>query len=204
VNPRRVVLVHGIWNMRVWLQPLASRLRVAGFEPEIFPYASVFGASEPAVNRLREWLAREPCGVVGHSLGGLIALEALRAQPELPVTRVVCLGSPLHGSGTAKAMAARGWSAPILGRNAPLLQRGLTRWDGAAQVGMIAGCVPRGLGRLFTKMDGESDGTVTVAETRLPGLADHCIVAASHSGLVFSPAAAAQAAHFLEHGRFGH
>lgn len=204
MSTRRVVLVHGIWNMRVWLQPLASRLRAAGFEPEIFPYASVFGGSEPAIARLCDRLAHAPCGVVGHSLGGLIALEALRAQPQLPVARVVCLGSPLHGSGAAKAMAARGWSAPILGRNAPLLQRGLTRWDGAAQVGMVAGCVPRGLGRLFTRMDGESDGTVTVAETRLPGLADHCIVAASHSGLVLSPEAATQAAHFLEHGRFVH
>ena len=41
-----------------------------------------------------------PVALVGHSLGGLVALEALRRQPDLPVSRVVCLGSPLRGSGT--------------------------------------------------------------------------------------------------------
>ncbi|MNO04758.1 hypothetical protein D3C81_2258900 [compost metagenome] len=39
-------------------------------------------------------------------------------------------------------------------------------------------------------------------ETQLPGLADHCVVAASHSGLVFSPEAARQTAAFLRDGRF--
>jgi len=67
---------------------------------------------------------------------------------------------------------------------------------------MVAGNVPRGLGRLFARFDGESDGTVGLDETRLPGLAAHCIVPASHTGLVFSAAAARQAAHFLRDGRF--
>lgn len=202
MNTRRVVLVHGIWNMGAWLQMLAARLRNNGFEPEIFTYASVFGGPDAAVARLRESLARSPCMVVGHSLGGLIALEALRLQPDLPVSRVVCLGSPLHGSVAARAVAARGWTAPALGRSAQLLQSGLPGWDGRAQVGMVAGRIAHGLGRLFARFDGDSDGTVTVDETRFPGLADHCVVASSHSGLVFSAEAAAQAAHFLHHGRF--
>ncbi|HZV37578.1 MAG TPA: alpha/beta hydrolase, partial [Pseudoxanthomonas sp.] len=45
---------------------------------------------------------------------------------------------------------------------------------------------------------------VALAETRLPGIADHCEVACSHTGLAFSAAAAAQAAHFLREGRFRH
>jgi hypothetical protein len=71
-------------------------------------------------------------------------------------------------------------------------------------VGMIAGCVPRGLGGLFAGFRGDHDGTVAVAETRVPGLADHVVVRASHSGLLFSDAVARQAAHFLRHGRFDH
>ena len=69
---------------------------------------------------------------------------------------------------------------------------------------MIAGNVPHGLGALFARFDERHDGTVAVAETRLPGLADHCVVAASHSGLVFSAEAARQALAFLEDGRFRH
>ena len=55
---------------------------------------------------------------------------------------------------------------------------------------------------LLAHFDGEHDGSVAVAETRLPGLADHVVVRASHSGLLFSDAAVRQAAAFLRSGRF--
>ena len=60
-----------------------------------FGYSSVFGGPDVAVPQLLERLADAgPLSLVGHSLGGLLALEALRRNPELPVQRVVCLGSP--------------------------------------------------------------------------------------------------------------
>ena len=67
---------------------------------------------------------------------------------------------------------------------------------------MIAGRVPIGLGAMLAQMDGEHDGTVAVAETQLPGLADHCVVETSHTGLLLSSDAAQQVVHFLQHGRF--
>ncbi|NDK38109.1 alpha/beta hydrolase [Pseudoxanthomonas gei] len=200
---QRVLLLHGIWNAKAWLGPLARRLRAEGLEVEVFGYPSVLGGPDVAVplliKRLRD---SEPVTLLGHSLGGLVALEALQREPALPVTRVVCLGSPLRGSDAARSLAARRWISPALGRSAGLLQRGFERWEGQPQVGAIAGNVPHGLGRHFARFQGESDGTVSLEETRLPGLADHCVVAASHSGLVFSAEAARQAAHFLGHGRF--
>ena len=200
---RRVLLVHGIWNAKSWLAPLAARLRAEGFAAQVFGYASVFGGPEQALPRLIERLRAQPVdALVGHSLGGVLALEALRHAPGLPVRRVVCLGSPLQGSATARELAAHAWGAPLLGRSAGLLARGLQAWDGAAEVGMVAGNVPKGLGRLLRRFDGPSDGTVALAETRLPGLADHCEVACSHTGLALSPIAAAQVAHFLRTGRF--
>ncbi|MET0582972.1 MAG: alpha/beta fold hydrolase [Pseudoxanthomonas sp.] len=199
----RVLLLHGIWNAKAWLAPLARRLRAEGFEVEVFGYPSVFGGPDIAVPRLIDRLrGGEPVAVLGHSLGGLIALEALQREPNLPVTRVVCLGSPLRGSDAARGLAGRPWTSPALGRSAGLLQRGFERWDGTPSVGMVAGNVPHGLGRHFARFEGESDGTVSLEETRLPGLADHCVVASSHSGLVFSADAARQATHFLNHGRF--
>lgn len=132
-----------------------------------------------------------------------MALQALQQAPELPVQRVVCLGSPLCGSAAARGLARRGghWA---MGRSAALLQRGFTHWDGAAQVGQIAGCVPRGLGHWLAPLQAGSDGTVGLDETRLPGLHDHCVVQASHSGLLRSPAAARQVLAFLRDGRFVH
>ena len=115
---------------------------------------------------------------------------------------MVCLGSPLCGSGAARDLGRRAWTAPVLGRSGTLLQAGCAPWQGAVPVGMVAGNVARGIGRLITRFEGASDGTVGLEETRLPGLAAHCVVPASHTGLVFSADAARQAAYFLREGRF--
>lgn len=198
----RVLLIHGLWNSRHWLAPMAWRLRAGGCQVRIFGYASVFGGAEAALPSLVDRLARGGFdGIVGHSLGGLLALQALRREPGLPVRRVVCLGSPLRGSAVARGMAAHrsGW---LLGRSAGWLHEGLPAWEGRAEVGVIAGCVAHGLGRLFARLEEASDGTVALAETRLPGVRDHCVVQASHSGLVLSAEAARQAMCFLREGRF--
>jgi len=199
-----VLLIHGIWNLRMWLLPLAWRLREAGFEADIFGYSSIFATPETAISHLAARLRRNSTEIalIGHSLGGLIALETLRQHPELPVSKVVCLGSPLQGSTTAQAFIQRGWGTCTLGRSAALLQSGSPPWQGRAQVGMVAGNIPRGFGRLLANLPDPSDGTVTIAETRLPGLADHCIVSASHSSLVLSAEAARQSVHFLRQGCF--
>ena len=59
----------------------------------------------------------------------------------------------------------------------------------------------RFLGQAF---DGPHDGTVSVAETRVPGLADHVVVRASHSGLLFSDEVVRQVAGFLRGDGFEH
>ena len=73
---------------------------------------------------------------------------------------------------------------------------------GAARVGVIAGSMGFGLGRLFADLDADHDGTVLVEETRLPGAKDHIVVGTSHTGMLFSGEVAEQAAHFLQHGAF--
>ena len=199
----RVLLVHGLLNASWWLLPLALRLRKQGFVTELFDYSSLREGPQRALPRLIERLhAQPPNALVGHSLGGLMVLEALRHAPLLPIKRVVCLGSPLLGSQIARTLAAHGWGRPFLGRSATLLQQGLVQWEGAAAVGLVAGNVARGLGHMFVRFDGGSDGTVAIAETLLPGLADHCVVRSSHTGLVLSRDAARQTGHFLHHGQF--
>lgn len=200
----KVLLVHGLWNSRHWLAPLAWRLRRAGFDPELFGYASLFAGAEAAMPRLAERIAASGCqGVVGHSLGGLLALETLQHWPAPAVTRVVCLGSPLLGSATAGDLHGFG-AALALGRSAPMLHRGVQPWPAQPAVGMIAGNVAHGFGRWFARLEGASDGTVAVAETRWPGLSDHCELPVGHSGLLLSAAASTQVAHFLREGRFVH
>src|SRR6202008_200074 len=93
-------------------------------------------------------------------------------HPSLPVQRVVCLGSPLRGSRAVQGMRQRAWAAATLGLAADLLERGFDEWKGPAELGVIAGTVPRGLGHVFGGFSGEHDGSVAVAATPPPGLAE--------------------------------
>jgi hypothetical protein len=142
--------------------------------------------------------------LVGHSLGGLLALRACLDADELPPGRIVCLGSPLKGSAAARAFA-RLWSGgeALLGHNRELLELGLEAWKGPREVGVIAGCMPIGLGAMLSPITGEHDGTVAVEETIVPGLAGHCVVETSHTGLLFSAEVARLTANFLREGSFG-
>ncbi|SDY64508.1 Alpha/beta hydrolase family protein [Lysobacter sp. yr284] len=196
-------MLHGIWMPGVSMAWLGARLTAAGFQPETFAYAGAGAGPDAVVPKLVESLRRAPAHVLAHSLGGLVTLRALQQHPELPVRRVVCLGSPLLGSSAADGLARHAWSAPVLGRAAGLLLEGCPPWQGQAQVGLIAGRTPHGLGRWFGRFEGDSDGTVAVAETRLAGLAAHAVIPASHSGLLFSAQAARMAEAFFRRGRFG-
>ena len=200
---RRVILLHGIWMVGATMRPLAKRLRAQGFVPEILGYRSITGGVDTAAGRL---LARlrvgDPAHVVGHSLGGLVALRALQADPDVPVGRVLCLGSPLCGSGAAAGLARHRLSAAWFGRSRDVLLEGSTAWPERVEVGVIAGDAPYGLGRFFGRFEGEHDGAVAVEETRCPGLADHLVVHASHMGMLLSAQVAEQAGRFLGAGRF--
>ncbi|TWI14127.1 esterase/lipase family protein [Aerolutibacter ruishenii] len=198
---RRVLLLPGLWMPRASMRWHAHRLRKAGYVPHLFGYAPVTRGPDAVIPALAEAM-RAPGDVVAHSLGGLLALRTLQHHPDLPVGRVVCLGSPLAGSAAATGLASRALGAACLGRSADLLRTGCPAWRGQAQVGVVAGEQPLGLGQFFGRFPGPNDGTVAVAETCLPGLADHAVIPTSHSGLLFSEVAAQLALSFLGGGRF--
>jgi hypothetical protein len=102
----------------------------------------------------------------------------------------------------ARGIAGVPGGAYIIGKHLDILRTGLERWDGRQEVGSIAGRLPIGLGFAIGALSSPHDGTVSVAETELPGLTDHCVVPATHTGLLFSAEAAEQAIAFLRHGRF--
>lgn len=197
----RVLLLHGLWMPGASMLRLAGRLRAQGFVPTIHAYPGARGGPDAVLPALRARL-RDAEAVVAHSLGGLMTLTALAEADDAPVARVVCLGSPLAGSAAAAGLSRHAFTAWTLGRASQLLQRGVGSWRGNAQVGVIAGRNPRGLGQVFGRLAGPHDGTVAVSETRLDGLADHTVIASSHTGLVYSAEAARLVVHFLRNGRF--
>jgi pimeloyl-ACP methyl ester carboxylesterase len=140
--------------------------------------------------------------LVGHSLGGIVALEATRRTRDLPRGHIVCLGPPLKGSSVARLLAHFPGGRWILGSNRNVLVDGVERWDGSRPVGVVAGQMPFGLGVTIGALTAPHDGTVAVEETKLGGLADHCTVDATHTGLLFSSDVADLTVGFLRDGRF--
>ncbi len=203
---RRILLVHGLWMRSFSMRWLANRLRGQGFETELFGYYSLLQDTDAVVARLANVLAQHPgTNVVAHSLGGLLSLRAAEQVGVERIGRLVCLGSPLAGSQAAASIVSKiPAGASIVGHNRALLAAGIGQIPAGLQVGAIAGCVPRGLGGVLAHFACEHDGTVAIPETRVPGLADHTVVHASHSGLLFSEAAARRATEFLREGRFEH
>ncbi len=206
--PALVILVHGLWMSSFELFLIRRRLQADGSLRAVpFTYPTLVGSMSDHVRRLIECARAqqtERLHFVGHSLGGLVILRALEVTADLPPGRAVLLGSPLQGSRTAQSFARLPFGRALLG--GAIVQECIDwaprEWSGRREVGVIAGSMGLGVGRLLAKLEGEHDGTVMIEETRLPGAKDHLVVATSHTGLVWSAEVAAQTRHFLEHGTF--
>lgn len=204
-----VLLVHGLWMSGFELGVLKHRLESEGpFRATAFSYPSVSGSMADHVRSLIDFARAQRCEqlhFVGHSLGGLVILKALQLTDDLPPGRAVLLGTPCQGSRAATGVAR--WvpfGKAILGAavNEEIIECAPREWSGHREVGVIAGSMGLGLGRLFANLSTDHDGTVLVEETKLPGAKDHVVVSTSHTGMLFSAEVAAQAAHFLRTGGF--
>jgi pimeloyl-ACP methyl ester carboxylesterase len=167
--------------------------------------AGIAGNAHALARRLRR-LRTDTLHLVGHSLGGLIICRMFEELGEgfVPPGRVVLLGSPVRGSRAAQNLAAWRLGRFILGRTAHegLLVGHDRVWPHKRELGVIAGTLSVGLGRIVNTHPGSSDGTVYVDETLIPGVKEHLTMRVSHTGLAFSAAVAAQTAAFLRNGRF--
>lgn len=199
-----VVLLHGLWMNGLALASFARRLREHDFTVHVVDYRSTTHGPAGAIESVRAKLAElgeRRVHVVGHSLGGVVAIEALRGSAQ-PRGRAVAIGSPLRGSRSAQRLGAWPLGQWLTGAAHDLLCRGVEPWCDALEVGVIAGRVPLGLGTIMGNLPHPNDGTVTVEETKLDGIRDHVVVASTHTGLVYSDEVAALVARFLREGRF--
>ena len=186
---------------------LRDRLAKAGFAPEVFRYPSMHStlADVTAALAARMRAHAGTVHLVGHSLGGVVVLETLEREAELPPGRIVLLGSPVQGSRSARSIAAWSIGPQLLGglAVAELARQRDRRWALPRELGLIAGCRSAGLGRLFSNLPAPNDGTVCVDETRLPGATGHLVLDVSHTGMLLSPVVVDSIAGFLNRGQFG-
>lgn len=148
-----------------------------------------------------------PVHFVGHSMGGLLARVYLaRHRPER-LGRVVMLGTPNGGSEIADRLKNISAYRAFFG---PAGQQLGTQRDSAIAalfppvdypVGIVAG--DRSIDPLASAfLPKPHDGRVSVANTRLDGMADHVVIATAHPWLMRNSVAIEQTIAFLRDGKF--
>ncbi|MCC7463961.1 MAG: alpha/beta hydrolase [Gammaproteobacteria bacterium] len=204
-----VVYGHGLWLSG--REAVLLRRRIGserGCRWVTFGYSSLRESLADITQRLAacvRGVAAARVHLVGHSLGGLVILRCVERCHDLPPGRVVFLGTPAVASAAARRVArlriGRAVMGPVVA--AELLRDHARCWGVDRELGLIAGSRSRGAGRLVTDFTGANDGTVAVAETRLPGATAHLTLPVSHIGMLLSARVAREVGSFLEHGRFG-
>ncbi len=203
---RDVILVHGLWVPAMVMTPLAARLQAAGYRCHLFSYPGRERPLQAHAERLAR-TARDvgPAHFVGHSLGGLVVLEALLRHPETLAVRAVLLGTPARGNFAGRRLAQHGWGRWFLGASEPLWREGrAAHWTRAEPLGVVAGTVAIGLGRLFGALPGPNDGVVRVEETEVEGMRERIVLPVGHSAMLLSARVAAQVLGFVRDARFSH
>jgi pimeloyl-ACP methyl ester carboxylesterase len=212
-----IVYVHGLW-LRGHEATLLRRRLAAMLDATVvsFSYPSVRRSVADNAAALWRYLTSIPADrlhLVAHSMGGLVILRMFDdvtagggGGRTLPPGRIVFMGSPVRGSHSAARLVRfpLGVGSRLLGLTAGevLVTPRERRWSGVRDLGVIAGDLAVGAGRLLGPMPGPNDGTVLVRETDLPGATAQVRLRVSHSGMPFSGTVARQVAAFLRDGRF--
>lgn len=199
-------MFHGLGRTRIGMQLLAHRLRRGGFAAACVPYRSRHLSLAEAIDfaaRAVERLAQrwDVVHMVGHSLGGVLAAAVLAGRPDLPLGRVVMIGSPMRGSALAawclRVPPVRAVLGPVL-EDLAVRKGPLTSSD---RIGAIAGTAGnRFIGRRVG-LAGLHDGKVTL-RSAWAGAGHRAAVPVGHAMLPFSREVARLTAGFLRDGAF--
>lgn len=203
---REVVLAPGLWMPGAAMALLATRLATRGYTVHVFSYRgrSPFEANVERLARFaRESLDGRPAHFVGHSLGGVLALDMLNRHPEVQPGAVVLLGAPVRGCLAGRRLGGAPIGRWMMGACGPLWEERAARWTRGVPLGVVAGTLPMGLGRALGGLPGINDGVVCVEETTVEGMAERALVRQGHSMLILSGRVGELVDRFLASGRFG-
>lgn len=211
--PEGVLLLHGLARRAASLARMEHALRAGGFATLNLDYpsrkaglgelAGIIGPPAAAFAARTRTLH-----VVTHSMGGLLARAWLNGGRPANLGRVVMLGPPNGGSEVADRLHALRAYRRIFG---PAGAQLTTRPDESLRgllgpvdypLGIIAG--DRTLYPLesWLMLPGPDDGRVTVARTRVAGMADHITLHTSHGLMMRNPAVIGETLRFLRTGGF--
>ncbi len=215
-----VVLLHGLGRSRQSFCKLKQALILNGFTPIDVGYPSTRASVSAHADGVDALLAKlgfelsntHALSFVTHSLGGLVVRSLLdgdllekRWRGRFQVKRLVMLAPPSTGASLAEALQHQFWFRFLLGPSAQELPP-----EQAAVIplprrpfGVIAGIRGDQQGDGWNPMlDGEDDGIVRLAETRLPGMSDFMVVNSLHTFVMNEPKVLEAVPYFLSTGKF--
>ena len=213
-NKECVILLHGLARSKTSMRPiehaLQNRFQVynQGYPSRRHDIKTLANmAIEPA---LEACIDAPKIHFVTHSLGGILLREFLSTRTISNIGHVVMLGPPNQGSelvdyfqssnlGRWLFNNANGPAGEQLGTQGKSHPRTL----GAVNfsLGVIAG--NKSYNPIFSRViDGEDDGKVSVASSKVDGMADHIVLPTSHTFMMRNRDVIDQIEHFLANGKF--
>jgi hypothetical protein len=206
-----VVLLHGLGRSEASLFLLEEALKAEGY----LVVNRTYPTTEISIDGLLAYVSAAvgECGdarvnFVTHSLGGIVARGWVKQNQPADLGRVVMLAPPNHGSEVVDELGRLAAFQMLTGPAGGELRTGP---DGVPEqlgpvtfeLGVIAG--DQSINPLFSALiPGADDGAVSVESTRIDGMADHIVVAATHTMMMNNPVVIAQVVSFLQTGRFDH
>lgn len=192
-----VFILHGLGANRLVMSLLAIRMRRRGYHVVNWGYGSTRRTVESHAERLCADLARydydppvERIHLVVHSMGSIVARQALLTCSPAKLGRVVMLAPPNRGSRVATL------AAPYVGGLCAAVRQLATHDDSfVCRLGPPVGVEFGVIGATYDIM-------VAEPSTHLDGEADHIVFPCMHTSLVFRRDVADQVAHFLAEGKF--
>ena len=210
-----VVLLHGLARSSMSMNKMQRELENAGYETANIDYPS----RDHTVEKLAEIAVPEglaACRVadgvtrihfVTHSLGGILVRQYLSKHEIAELGRVVMLGPPNQGSAAVDELGEvpgfdwlNGPAGRQLGKGAESVP--LRLGPANFELGVIAG--NRTIDPITSAvLEDPDDGRVSVADTRLEGMADFVVVDHSHAFMMRMRRPMELTKTFLETGNFG-
>ncbi len=194
-----VVLIHGLCGHPLVMLPLARRLRQAGYMVINWGYRSTWNDIATHAERLRRTLIDlddnpdiSSLHVVAHSMGCIVARQALLQGRPKKFGRVVMICPPNSGSHAATRIAT------VLGRLcktvveiADLPESWVNRLPKTLPLEVPVGIIAA-----------SGDWVVSLASTNLPGAAHCLVISGMHSSILIKKATAEATIQFLRKGTF--
>lgn len=205
---KAVIVVHGIVRSSKSFAKMRKVLEEDGYLVVGFDYPSTRVSIDQSAEYLSQVIASlegvEELNFVVHSMGGLLVRTYLKEHSDPRIKRMVMLGVPNLGANMANLVQTNPLFKWVYGPAGQQLVQDPEGYIASLptpefEFAVVAGA--RGTADGWNPLiSGDDDGTVEVANTRLPGAADFMTVRQLHSFLMDNPEVIAATRRFLAGG----